>query len=135
MLLITVDEYKDMGFPVVKEENIPSCIMRSCYIINGLTDGRAEQAVQSGGKPSELVKQAAGFQTYQLLREREDIENIRASSSGSEKVSIGDYSYSTQSSESNSSEVYRSDSDTAGINVIRLLRAAGCMVAGAEVRE
>lgn len=91
MLLITVDEYKDMGFPVVREENIPSCIMRSCYIINGLTDGRAEQAVQSGGKPSELVKQAAGFQTYQLLREMEDIENIRAtvwqSSSGRETAS------------------------------------------------
>ncbi len=135
MLLITVDEYKEMGFPVVKEENIPGCIMRSCYIINGLTNGRAEQTVKSGGEPSELVKQAAGFQTYQLLREMEDIENIRASNSGSEKVTIGDYSYSTQSSESSSSEVYRSDTAAAGVNVIRLLRAAGCMFAGVEVQE
>lgn len=134
-MLITAEEYISMGFPDISSENLPGCIKRSDYVISALTEGRAEQTVKSGGKPAELVKQAACFQTYQLLREMDIIKNNSDARSGSEKVTIGDYSYSTQSSESSSSEVYTADCDEAGLNVIRLLRSAGCMFAGVEVLE
>ena len=129
-MLITVEEYIGMGFPEVDSRNISGCIQRSDYIIAALTEGRAEKALQSGGRQAELVKQAAGFQTYQLLREMELIDGSGDSSSGSEKVTIGDYSYSTQTSRGSTA-----DCDEAGLNTIRLLRAAGCMFAGVEVRE
>lgn len=130
-MLITAEEYSSMGFPAVSGGNLESCIMRSDYIIGALTEGRAAKAVESGGQPAQFVKQAAGFQTYMLLKEMETIE--KSQKSGSEKVALGDYSYSSQTSES--SDVQTSDSDTAGINVIRLLRAAGCLYAGVEVSE
>lgn len=134
-MLITAEEYISMGFPNINSENLPGCIKRSEYIISALTEGRAEQTVKNGGKPAELVKQAACFQTYQILREMDTVKNNSDSRSGSEKVTIGDYSYSTQSSESSSSAVYTADCDEAGLNVIRLLRTAGCMFAGVEVLE
>lgn len=134
-MLITTEEYIGMGFPEVNSRNIPGCIQRSDYIISALTEGRAEKAVQSGGKQAELVKQAAGFQTYQLLREMELIDGSGDSSSGSEKVTIGDYSYSTQKSQGSTANTFTADCDEAGLNTIRLLRAAGCMFAGVEVRE
>ena len=131
-MLITVNEYSSMGFPAVSGGDVESCIKRSAYIIAALTEGRAENAVLAGGKPAEFVKQAAGFQTYMLLRETERLE--KSSSSGSEKVTIGDYSYSTQSSESSESANASAD-DENSLNVIRLLRAAGCLYAGVEVLE
>lgn len=130
-MLITAEEYSSMGFPAVSGGNLESCIMRSDYIIGALTEGRAAKAVAAGGQPAQFVKQAAGFQTYMLLKEMETIE--KSQKSGSEKVALGDYSYSSQTSES--SDVQTSDCDTAGINVIRLLRAAGCLYAGVEVSE
>lgn len=130
-MLITAEEYSSMGFPAVSGGNLESCIMRSDYIIGALTEGRAAKAVEAGGQPAQFVKQAAGFQTYMLLKEMETIE--KSQKSGSEKVALGDYSYSSQTSES--SDVQTSDCDTAGINVIRLLRAAGCLYAGVEVSE
>lgn len=134
-MLITAEEYTNMGFPDISAQDLPGCIMRSDYIISALTEGRAEKAVQNGGKPAELVKQAAGFQTYQLLREMKMVQDNSDSRSGSEKVSVGDYSYSTQTSESSTTQLFTSDCDEAGLNVIRLLRAAGCLFAGVEVRE
>lgn len=134
-MLITAEEYKNMGFPEISAQDLSGCIMRSDYIISALTEGRAEKAVQSGGKPAELVKQAAGFQTYQLLREMKMVQDSSDSRSGSEKVSVGDYSYSTQTSESSTTQQFTADCDEAGLNVIRLLRAAGCLFAGVEVRE
>lgn len=134
-MLITAEEYTNMGFPEISTQDLPGCIMRSDYIISALTEGRAEKAVQSGGKPAELVKQAAGFQTYQLLREMKMVQDSSDSRSGSEKVSVGDYSYSTQTSESSTTQLFTLDCDEAGLNVIRLLRAAGCLFAGVEVRE
>ena len=79
-MLITVEEYIGMGFPEVDSRNISGCIQRSDYIIAALTEGRAEKALQSGGRQAELVKQAAGFQTYQLLREMELIDGSGDSS-------------------------------------------------------
>lgn len=131
-MLITANEYRNMGFPAVSGGDVDSCIKRSDYIISALTEGRAEKTVLSGGKPAEMVKQAAGFQTYMLLRETERFE--KSSSSGSEKVSIGDYSYSTQTSESSESGS-TSSNDENSLTVIRLLRAAGCLYVGVEVLE
>lgn len=131
-MLITAEEYSGMGFPAVSGGDIQSCIMRSDYIIGALTEGRAEKTVEAGGKAAQLVKQAAGFQTYMLLKEAESIGKSEQSGT-TEKVAIGDFSYSSQTSES--SEVQTSDCDDTGVNVIRLLRAAGCMYAGVEVLE
>ncbi len=133
-MLITEEEYVSMGFPEVDKKDLHGCIQRSGYIISALTDGRAEKAVESGGKPADLVKQAAGFQTYQLLREME-LSTNSSSSSSSEKVTIGDFSYSSQSSDGSSTGQFTADCDNAGLNVIRLLRAAGCLFAGVEVLE
>ena len=66
-----------------------------------------------------------------LLKEAE--ENTNTEHSGSEKVSLGDYSYSSQSS--SKTETQTSDCEETGINVIRLLRSAGCLYAGVEVLE
>ena len=130
-MLITAEEYSSMGFPTVSGGNLESCILRSDYIIGALTEGRAAKAVAAGGQPAQFVKQAAGFQTYMLMKELETIESSQKS--GTEKVALGDYSYSTQTSENN--EVQTSDSENTGINVIRLLKAAGCLYAGVEVVE
>ena len=58
-MLITASEYSSMGFPAVSGGDVESCIKRSDYIISALTEGRAEKSVEAGGKPAELVKQAA----------------------------------------------------------------------------
>ena len=84
-MLITASEYSSMGFPAVSGGDVESCIKRSDYIISALTEGRAEKSVEAGGKPAELGKQAAGFQTYILLRENERYE--KSSHSGSENHS------------------------------------------------
>lgn len=131
-MLITAEEYRSMGFPEVSGGNLEGCILRSDYIIGALTEGKAAKAVQNGGQPAQFVKQAAGFQTYLLMREEESIAE-RVESSGTERVSLGDYSYTNETRESSSSE--NSDCAETGLNVIRLLRASGCLYAGVEVLE
>lgn len=131
-MLITAEEYRSMGFPEVSGGDLESCILRSDYIIGALTEGKAAKAIQDGGQPAQFVKQAAGFQTYLLMREAE-YEAQRVERSGTEKVALGDYSYSSESRESSSSE--NSDCAETGLNVIRLLRASGCLYAGVEVLE
>lgn len=132
-MLITAEEYENMGFPEIAGVNLDSCIMRTEYIIGALTEGRAAKAVNSGGEPARLVKQAAGFQTYMLARETERLEK-KNSSSSTEKVSLGDYSYSSQTNHSTEQES-EDDCENAGLTVIHLLRSAGCLYAGVEVLE
>lgn len=136
-MILTADEYKSMGFPVLDEDELSGCVMRSCYVINAMTDGRAESTVNGGGEAAEMVKQAAGFEAYIMLREilGYKYQDGKSETSDSEKVTIGDYSYSTQRSESSSVETHISDADSLGINVVRLLRASGCMFSWAEVLE
>ena len=71
-MLITASEYSSMGFPAVSGGDVESCIKRSDYIISALTEGRAEKSVEAGGKPAELVKQAAGYSAEgkRTLREK-----------------------------------------------------------------
>lgn len=137
-MLITAEEYSGMGFPPVSGGDLESCIMRSDYIIGALTEGRAEKTAAAGGQPARFVKQAAGFQTYMLMKETEKIEKgEKSEKTGTEKITLGDYSYSSQTSENSESGTVSAaaDLDDIGVNVIRLLRAAGCLYAGVEVIE
>lgn len=123
-MLITADEYKAMGFTADDEQELENCLKRADYILAGITDGRAELAVERGGKPAEFVKRAAAFQTSMLLEKRSEEKNA-------EKVSIGDFSYSSESSGGNlSGGVYDMSHET-----VRLLRASGILFGGMEVRE
>ena len=122
-MLITADEYKNMGFTAQDDTQLENCLKRAEYIIAGITEGRAEAAVERGGKAAEFVKRAAAFQTY-LLLERHS-ESKRA-----QKVSIGDFSYSTEDSDASENGLYDMSHET-----VRLLRASGLLFGGTEVRE
>ncbi|MGN0651079.1 MAG: hypothetical protein ACI4KM_11630 [Oscillospiraceae bacterium] len=123
-MLITADEYKAMGFTAEDETELDNCLKRAEYILAGITDGRAELAVERGGKPAEYVKRAAAFQTYLLLQKRMEEKN-------SEKVSIGDFSYSAENSRGNlTNGLYDMSHET-----VRLLRASGILFSGTEVRD
>lgn len=130
-MIITADEYREMGFTASDSAELSRCLLRAEYTIAGLTEGRHELALAAGGKAAEYVKQAAGFQTQKLVKQQEEIS---AASGNSEKVTIGDYSYSVSSESSTSS----SESDDCvydmSMQTIRLLRAAGCLFGGREVR-
>lgn len=123
-MLITVDEYKAMGFTADNDTELENCLKRAEYILAGITEGRAELAVEHGGKAAEYVKRAAAFQTYLLLERRSEEKN-------SEKVSIGDFSYSADSSGGNlTGGLYDMSHET-----VRLLRASGILFGGTEVLD
>lgn len=124
-MLITADEYKAMGFTAQDDTELENCLKRAEYIIAGITEGRAEIAVERGGKAAEFVKRAAAFQTYLLLERRS--EEIKQS----EKVSIGDFSYSSENSGGNLTDgLYDMSHET-----VRLLRASGILFGGMEVPD
>lgn len=144
LMYITKDEYISMGLPLPEKADINACIARSSCIITGITEGKAENALKAGGKPAELVKRAAAFQTYLLMRESESVsENSSEQSSeqSSERVSVGDFSYSTDSKSTSGSSVKAgggtacTDCLETEVTVINLLRSAGCFYAGVEVAE
>ena len=130
-MIITADEYRDMGFTASDSDELERCLQRAEYTIAGLTEGRYESALAAGGKAAEYVKQAAAFQTRKLVQQE---EQIAAASGNSEKVTIGDYSYSASSE--NSTTVAGNDDCVFDMSMqtIRLLRAAGCLFGGREVR-
>lgn len=130
-MIITADEYRDMGFTASDSKELERCLQRAEYTIAGLTEGRYEAALAAGGKAAEYVKQAAAFQTCKLVKQE---EQIASASGNSEKVTIGDYSYSASSE---SSTAVAGDDDCVfdmSMQTIRLLRAAGCLFGGREVR-
>ncbi len=130
-MIITADEYRDMGFEASDGAELERCLQRAEYTIAGLTEGRYEAALAAGGRAAEYVKQAAAFQTRKLVQQE---EQIAAASGSSEKVTIGDYSYSS-SSESSTALAASDDSVfDMSMQTIRLLRAAGCLFGGREVR-
>ena len=128
-MIITADEYRSMGFSAADDETLEQCLLRAEYTIAGLTEGRYEDALAAGGKAAEYVKQAAGFQTCKLVKECE----IYSSGSVSEKVSVGDYSYSTTSENSQTSPDANDTVFDMSMQTVRLLRAAGCLFGGREV--
>lgn len=152
-MIITKDEYIEMGFSLddQSEPLLEGCIRRAGFVLNGLTNGRAGVIAKGEGEAAELVKEAAAFQTFELLKEEvADLQaRLNSSESGSsaqssqsdEKISIGDFSYSTgtSSSKSTSSSTKSETLDVkrldVGKTVIRLLRASGCLFGGMEARE
>ncbi|MCM1165992.1 MAG: hypothetical protein NC299_12070 [Lachnospiraceae bacterium] len=124
-MIITKEEFLEMGFSLGgnDEETLESCIKRAEFVLNGLTNDRAGNMALGTDAAAELVKQAAAFQTAELLK-----RGSSADSSSGERVAVGDFSYYKTSSRTSSAS---DDSAT----VIRLLRAAGCLYGGTEVRE
>jgi len=126
-MIITADEYREMGFTAEDDALLEQCLLRAEYTIGGLTEGRHEAALAAGGKAAEYVKQAAAFQTCKMLREQETLQNTRT-----ERVAVGDFSYENTVGSS------RSDEDTVydmNMQAVRLLRAAGCLFSGRAVRR
>lgn len=131
-MIITAEEFRNMGFDWDDDTELDSALKRAEYVILGLTDGRAESALAAGGKAEKYVKQAAAFQTKEIL-EKEFSSGSGASSelgSKEERVSIGDFSYT--SSQSGSSTITPFDTS---LTIIHLLRTAGCLFSGTEAAQ
>lgn len=150
-MIITKDEFLELGFRL-NEKSTPmfeGCEKRAEYVLNGISNGRAGVIARLGGTASELVKEACGFQTEEILKEelaysqsQEDASENSSSNKSEQRVSIGDFSYSTgsastssQSSSSKSSQSSAGEQLNIGKTVIKLLRAAGCLYCGTEVIE
>ena len=155
-MIITKHDFFEMGFTADEKDHdtLENCIKRAEFVLDGLTNGRASIVAQTGGAAADYVKQAAAFQTNALLREElayaekrgalSQSERGSSSVNNEERISIGDFSYSTGKSESSSSSTYeRTSEDNDNFvkpldhdkTVIRLLRAAGCLYGGTEVLE
>lgn len=68
-MIITKEDFFEMGF-TADENNIgvlENCIKRAEFVLNGLTNDRAGIVAQGTGAAANLVKQAAAFQTAELL--------------------------------------------------------------------
>lgn len=123
-MIITVDEYRSMGFYCGEdEEQLLNCLKRAEFVVVGMTDGKALEAVSAGGTAAQYVKQATAFQAAAMLKKEQ------ATSGGTERVALGDFSYTL--SEDYDGDGYVHDTEFA---VVSLLRAAGCMYTGRRVR-
>ena len=148
-MIITANEYKDMGFDATDDALLEKCIKRAEFVLNGI-GGRAATIALGSTPAADYVKQAAAFQTYAIYREEtallaessESSEQSGSSSKTDERVTIGDFTYSTGTSSSSSSGSVSKSSSELGIEpldinqtVAKLLRAAGCFYGAAEVKE
>ncbi len=146
-MIITANEYREMGFDATDNELLEKCIKRAEFVLNGITGGRATLVALGTTPAADFVKQAAAFQASAIYREETALSAELSEQSGSssktdERVTIGDFTYSTGTSSSSSSgSASKSSSGTdfepLDINqtVARLLRAAGCFYGAAEVKE
>ena len=135
-MIITAEEFRNMGFDWDDDAELDSALKRAEYVILGLTDGRATAALAAGGKAEQYVKQAAAFQTMEILEKEYSGGSGSSSESGSteERVSIGDFSYTSSSSSSQSGSSTVTPFDTS-LTIIHLLRTAGCLFSGTEAAE
>lgn len=127
-MILSPEEYRSMGFSWENEEQLRRALMRADILLSALTNDKSSAAVAAGGKAALLVKQAAAFQTYELLRA--EYPETRGGSS-EQRVSIGDFSYSM----SESAPSTQSGGVSCGQTIIALLNAAGCLYRGEEVAE
>lgn len=149
-MIITANEYKDMGFDATDDALLEKCIKRAEFVLNGISGGRAATIALGSTPAADYVKQAAAFQTYAIYREEtallaessESSEQSGSSTKTDERVTIGDFTYSTGTSSSSSSGSVSKSSSELGIEpldinqtVAKLLRAAGCFYGAAEVKE
>ena len=107
-MLITVDEYFDMGFNAPSEEAAEKAIKRAGFIISSLTDGRAEEALAENGEAADHIRHALGFQAELLVNEAQLM--AATSESGSERIN-----------------------KSRRAEIIDLLRAAGVLFKGVDV--
>ena len=146
-MIITANEYREMGFDATDNELLEKCIKRAEFVLNGITGGRATLVALGTTPAADFVKQAAAFQASAIYREETALSAELSEQSGSssktdERVTIGDFTYSTGTSSSSSSGSASKSSSALGIEplditqtVARLLRAAGCFYGAAEVKE
>lgn len=127
-MIITVDEFKEMGFVSTDDELTSSCIKRAEFVLNGLSGGKAIPTALAGGAAADYIKQACAFQANAIMR-KENALRMQNGELKTEKVTIGDFSYQS-TAESESEEALETN-----FTVIRLLRAAGCLYTGTEVCE
>lgn len=129
-MILTKEEFNALGFEWSDDTELESCLERAGFVLTALTQGKAAAALAAGGEAARLVKQAAAFQTLELLRRE---YGTGSGGENSEKYTVGDFSYSvTKSTESSTTGVEPYDSSLA---VIGLLRAAGCLFSGVEAIE
>lgn len=139
-MIITAEEFQNMGFDWDDDSELDSALKRAEYVILGLTDGRAESALAAGGRAEKYVKQAAAFQTMEILKTEFSGGSGSSSESGSteERVSIGDFSYTSSQSSSQSGSQSGGSTITpfdTSLTIIHLLRTAGCLFSGTEAVE
>lgn len=151
-MIITKEDFFEMGFTADDTALLERCIKRAEFVLNGLTGNRASVVALGDGAAADLVKQAAAFQTNAILKEELALaaektavpdQSESRSDKTEERVSIGDFSYSTGTSESRSTKSSTTLVDNAGEyvpldhdkTVVRLLRAAGCFYSGTGVLE
>ena len=111
-MIITANEYKEMGFDATDNVLLEKCIKRAEFVLNGITGGRATLIALGTTLAADFVKQAAAFQTNVIYREEtallaessESSEQSGSSSKTDERVTIGDFTYSTGTSSSSSRE-------------------------------
>lgn len=130
-MIITAEEYRSMGFSCDDDELLESCLLRAEYALSGLTEGRISAALAAGGTACEFAKQAAAFQTCKLVKQE---QQISAAAGSTEKITIGDYSYSV-STESGTAQEDDGAVYDLSMQAVRLLKAAGCLFGGREVRR
>ena len=105
-MIITANEYKEMGFDATDDALLEKCIKRAEFVLNGISGGRAATIALGSTPAADYVKQAAAFQTYAIYREEtallaeasESSEQSGSSSKPDERVTSGDLTYSTGTS-------------------------------------
>lgn len=132
-MIITKEEFFEMGFTADDPALLERCIKRAEFVLNGLTGNRALVVAAGDGAAADFVKQAAAFQTDSLLKE-ELASAPTESGSSTERVAIGDFSYTSSSNSAVTVQQHELTLDR-DKTVIRLLRAAGCLYCGTEVLE
>lgn len=142
-MIITLEEFKEMGFYSDDDELTTDCIKRAEYVLSGLSGGKAIVVAQTNGYGAKYVKQACAFQASAMMREESALRAEKAEAKDEteasvEKVSVGDFSYTRSASSSGSSSKSGSadyEPLNTNLTVIRLLRAAGCLYTGMEAAE
>ncbi len=121
-MIIDKEQFKELGFEcsAENEELLNGCLKRAEYMLNALCGNALQSAMSQSESSCALIKQAAAFQADLLLKPA-----LAAKSEASTtRVSLGDLSYTENSSEGADPET------TAAVDVTetvkRLLRAAGC---------
>lgn len=120
-MIITVEEFKELGFECAEadEDRLENCIKRAEAALNALSRGTLNSAMAQCESNAVLIKQAAAFEADALLKSE--------LSGGTERVSLGDFSYSEDSQGGSNGII-----DVPG-TVRKLLCAAGCFYGAGSV--